>query len=737
MRKLLVLLGVGVLAACGGGAHTVPAPPNAIAPPSSLSPRATSATFTIRIPSRTSAAGVHAPRYVSSSTQSIVIKLLAVNGNAYTGPAASIASNLTPSNPACTGVPLTCTVAAPAIVGSDLFSVTTYDAQQTSASPAVPLGQVLSQASVTVAVVANQANVAPPLVLNGVAASIGMTGPSGDPHVLGTQNAGYQIIGNQPYAFTIAARDADGNVIIDPGAPALTVQSSSNALLVMPVNGTTNSYTVRARRFSQAPVVLHVTASNSSVFLNVAFTTIQELWVANAYSSTITAYAGVPPAQIVSDTITRSSGILNPSSLAFDDYGRLWVTNYANVTMFAGSTQSPADTITAGLSAPIALAFDSSGVLWVADWPRNSPGSVNSYSGTSQLPGTISNPDGSITGLWGPRYLAFDAAGTLWVANGGGNVATVTAYSGTAQLTASTITGVASPFGLAFDGSGALWVASSYPTNTINPYSGPTLIYGNTISAGLNLPAGIAFDASGNLWVANSSTGVNGSTITEYAGTTQVTGNTIATGISGPIGLTFAPPATLPVNPPPPHPSPSPAPLIATPSSVAFSTVGSGFQRVTVSQAGYFGDYSLTNSNPSVASADQSGISIIVRPLAVGKTVLRMTGGYSQYVDIPVVVSDTGSVVASPSSLAFTNIGSSYNQTVALTQAGFSGTFILSNANSAVAAASISNGTMTVTPLASGTTTVRVTGGSNQYVDVPIGVTVSNVIIHSKHRGAR
>lgn len=721
---------------CSGGSRSIPTPLTATA---TRGPAASAtATFRITIPSRQAATAIsHAPRYVSASTQSVIITLSRVNGAAYGGVPASIASNLTPSNPACGGVPLTCTIAAPAVAGSDLYNVVTYDTQQATASPTTPLGQVLSQASVTVTVVANQANVAPPLVLNGVATSLTLTGPTGDPHLLGNPTDGFRLVGNQPYTFTIAARDAGGNLIIDPGAPNYTVQASASALVVTPMTGTASAYAIRARRFSQTPVIVSVTASNSTATANVAFTTIQELWVANAYNSTVTGYSGQPPVQILADTITRSSGILGPTSIAFDDYGRMWIANYNNVTMFAGSTAAPADTITAGLSGPLALAFDSGGILWVANWTGSGTGTINSYAGTAQLPGSITNPDSSITSLWGPRSLAFDAAGNLWVANGGGNVQTVTVYSGTIQLGGSTISGVSAPWGLAFDGSGALWVASSSATPAINPYSGSSLIFGNTISSGLNLPAGIAFDASGDLWVANSSTGVNGSTITEFAGTSQITANTISAGINGPIGLTFAPPATLPVNPPPPHPSPPPAPVVATPSSAAFSVVGTGFQFVSVSQAGYFGDWTMTNTNPSVASATQSGASVVIRPVTVGTTTVRMTNTPGQYVDIPVSVIVSGAVVVSPSALSFTNVGPAYSQTVALSQANSSSQFTPFVFDSSVVSASVSGNTLTITPLNSGSTVVRVGGGSSQFADVSVGVTISNVGIHGKRRGSR
>jgi sugar lactone lactonase YvrE len=675
------------------------------------------------------------PHYVSTATQSMIITLSAVNGTAYAGTPSSIASNLTTSNPACTGTPLTCTITAPAAAGADVFTVVTYDAQQASSSPATPAGHALSQAAVTVTVAANQANVAPPLVLNGVAASITLSAPSGDPHVLGTQTTGYQIIGNQPYSFAVTARDADGGLIIDPGAPSFSVQVGSDALVVAPIGGPVNAYSVRARRFSATPVIVSIAASNSSAFTNVTFTTIQELWVVNSFNSTVTGYAmGSPPSQINADTMTSGNGILGPISLAFDSSGNLWVANFNGINAYSGTTPIPAKTIP-GIN-PSAIAFDSNGILWVASFGSPSPtGGITAYSGTTQLlADTITNPQGSLSGLWGPRYLAFDAAGNLWVANGGGNVRTVTTYSGTTQLAASTITGVVSPWGLAFDGSGALWVVdSSSAAPSINPYSGPTLIYGNTITAALNQPAGIAFDASGSLWVSNNN---SGGSITEYSGTSQIAGNTITAGLSQPVGLAFAPSATLPFNPPPPHPSPPPPPVVANPSSVAFSAVGTGFVQVVVSQAGYNGDYSLTNSNPSVASAVQSGVIIIVRPLAFGTTVLRVTGGFGQFVDIPVAISTSGNVVVAPSSLAFTNIGTAYNQTVALSQAGYSGAFSLFIFDSTVVSASISGNTLTVTPLASGSTVVRVGGANSQFADVSVGVTISNVNIHAARRRA-
>jgi sugar lactone lactonase YvrE len=563
--RIVALFALAGLAGCTGGSHTV-VPPSSVGTPASKGPSAATATFKITIPARSATAAARTPHYVSAATQSIVITLTTVNGATFTGTPASIASNLTTSNPACTGIPLTCTVVAPAAVGNDAFTVATYDAQQTSASPASPTGQLLSQATVTVAVAASQPNVAPPLVLNGVAASITLSPPAADPHILGTPSTRIQIIGNQPYTFTVNGRDADGNIIVDPGSPTFTMQSSSSAVVITPVAGGSNAYAVQARAYSASPVTLSVTGPNGTPTLTVTVTTVQELWVANPYNSTITAYAGTPPTRITADTI--SAGLLGPKSLAFDAHGVLWVANYANVTAYSGTTQIAADTITAGLSAPSALTFDANGLLWVGDWPSGSPGSINAYSGATQVPGsTITNPQGLTSGLYGPRGLAFDASGNLWVGNGGGNVNTVTVYAGATQLGASTITGLAGPFGLAFDGSGHLWVSNAN-TNAIAAYTGTAQIPGTTITSGLNQPSGLAFDASGHLWVANSSTGVGGNTVTEYASTSQIAANTITAGLSGPMALVFAPSGALPAStlPPPPGATPTPTPTPVTPT---------------------------------------------------------------------------------------------------------------------------------------------------------------------------
>ncbi|MGZ3505913.1 MAG: Vgb family protein, partial [Vulcanimicrobiaceae bacterium] len=407
------------------------------------------------------------PQYVSSATQSVIVTLTTVNGTAYTGSPASIATNLTTSDPDCTTTSgtLTCTVSAPSVVGNDVYSVVTYNAQQSSTSPATPAGAVLSQAMLPLNVVANQLNTpATPLVLNGVLASIAVT--SSDPHILGTQTTRFSIVGNRPATLMVSALDASGKTIIGPGAPALAVQSGSSAITVSPANA--NTYTLQVKSLSATPVALTVTPAQGDA-TNVTFATVEELWVASFASITVTAYAAGIGTQITADTIT--AGIDFPAAIATDANGNLWVANENGntVTAYVPGTNTPiaGDTITtgldipAGLVLPVGLAFDANGNLWVSNFVNKTV--------TAYAPGTHAQiaSDTITAGIAIPVGLAFDAHGNLWVANAGGGNNTVTAYAAgtTAQIAADTITaGLNQPNSLAFDASGNLWVGN--PGNT-------------------------------------------------------------------------------------------------------------------------------------------------------------------------------------------------------------------------------------------------------------------------------
>jgi hypothetical protein len=275
--RALALLTLTALWNCsgGGGAQSVPGAQSAVPPPATTKTAvASTAHFTITIPvPATASSTARTPKYVSPATQSIIITLASVDGKPYTASPASIAANLATSNPACTGTPLTCTVTAPAVVGNDVFTVVTYDAVQTSTSPAAPAGNVLSRAGLSVAVVAGPNTVTTPLVLSGAVASLAIALASVvTPGVAGS------------LGVTVNALDADGNVIVGPdgyvnaGGTAVTLaltnsDGSGNSTLsessvTQPTTGILLNYTAA---FDANPTISVAASGLTSASAKVAF----------------------------------------------------------------------------------------------------------------------------------------------------------------------------------------------------------------------------------------------------------------------------------------------------------------------------------------------------------------------------------------------------------------------------------------------------------------------------------
>ena len=215
-------------------------------------------------------------------------------------------------------------------------------------------------------------------------------------------------------------------------------------------------------------------------------------------------------------------GLNDPSALAFDSSGNLYVANSNNgtVSKFAPGSTTPTATLT-GLSNPKALAFDSSGNLYVAN--------SNNDTVSEFAPGSTT-PTATLTGLSDPQALAFDGSGNLYVANYDGG--TVSEFAPGSTTPTATLTGLIDPQALAFDGSGNLYVAN-YDGGTVSEFA-PGSTTPTATLAGLSGPWALAFDSSGNLYVANE----GNSTVSEFApGSTMPTAT--LTGLSGPIGLAF------------------------------------------------------------------------------------------------------------------------------------------------------------------------------------------------------
>ena len=112
-----------------------------------------------------------------------------------------------------------------------------------------------------------------------------------------------------------------------------------------------------------------------------------------------------------------ASGLNNPSALAVDAKGNLWVANQGanNILKFNPNyVLQPKSTITAGINTPTGIALDPLGNVWVIDSVN---GAINEYvNGVQNTAATIT--DGIVT----PVGLAIDGLSNVWVANAFSNV---------------------------------------------------------------------------------------------------------------------------------------------------------------------------------------------------------------------------------------------------------------------------------------------------------------------------
>ncbi len=264
---------------------------------------------------------------------------------------------------------------------------------------------------------------------------------------------------------------------------------------------------------------------------------------------------------------TSPTGLYDPSGLAFDPTGNLWISDQGNqrVVEYLSSNLITGDgaanvlgqpnmftngctTTPTGLCYPSGLAFDPTGNLWISDQGNQR---VVEYLSSNLITGdgaanVLGEPDMfssactlTPTGLCNPQGLTFDPTGNLWISNSGSGVveyfsSNLITGDGAANILGEpefgtngcyfTPTGLCRPEGLTFDPTGNLWISDTGNQRVVE-YLSSNLITGSpaTIAIGqpnlytgspnqhdvLNLkdlsgPYSATFDSSGNLWVADS-----------------------------------------------------------------------------------------------------------------------------------------------------------------------------------------------------------------------------------------
>jgi sugar lactone lactonase YvrE len=236
----------------------------------------------------------------------------------------------------------------------------------------------------------------------------------------GSKTASATITTSSATLFTIngIAFDTAGTMWVASADDSLLIAFSAAALA-------TSGFTAASRIITPNDESL---SSPSAI----AFDPHHRLWVANAETGTL---ARFDPTQFATSGALEPAHVIRgptrPSALAFDASGSLWVANIRtnNIARYSAAQLADSGFVTPAVvlrplgkefTNPSALAFDAAGTLWVsyiggATIAGFSPNQL-SASGTSAPHITI-----SLAGSFGlPAGLAFDADGNLWVVSAEG-----------------------------------------------------------------------------------------------------------------------------------------------------------------------------------------------------------------------------------------------------------------------------------------------------------------------------
>jgi len=239
---------------------------------------------------------------------------------------------------------------------------------------------------------------------------------------------------------------------------------------------------------------------------NVYATDIQNVIWKISPAGVIAAFVGTVGVVGSTDGAGAAALFNSPGGMAFDANGNLFVADSGNntirkvtpagvVSTFVGMAGVSGSADGVGSAAqffePSGLAFDPSGNLYVADTGNNtirkvtSAGVVTTFAGTARVEQICQDGTGGAASFAGPAFLAFDTGGNLLVTDAQSQLvrritpaAVVTTCAGQPGQKATTggagsAAYFSDPFGIAIDGSGKIYVANGS---------------GNTISAGVFTP---------------------------------------------------------------------------------------------------------------------------------------------------------------------------------------------------------------------------------------------------------
>jgi YVTN family beta-propeller protein len=318
--------------------------------------------------------------------------------------------------------------------------------------------------------------------------------------------------------LTVIPEDVDFNLIFGPTPyehpVTLTTTDSTNGPLSKSVlnspadmSGITVKYNgAKVESITYSATATDLPAANViNAVLTPGATTKPEhrhLYVANQNPLTGVGFVSVfdPTDLTATPTTITGASLYNPSGVAVDTNGKLYVANFVNrVRVFGtahGNAELPAIT---GHGQFEDVAVDESGKLYAANIAENSVSVFDTAHGNAALPAITGG------GLDLPYGVAVDANGKLYVTNlNANNVSVFDTAHGNAAMPAITGGGLDAPYGVAVDARGKLYV-TNFAANSVSVFD---TAHGNAamppITGGaLDYPDAAAVDASGKLYVTN------------------------------------------------------------------------------------------------------------------------------------------------------------------------------------------------------------------------------------------
>ncbi len=511
---------VASITACGGAAGTPLTPGGAQPPGPAIPSPSTNATLvptTFTLAGATHASSQRGPQYVGAGTRSVTITLVSVNGAPPpTGPTATAHDNVTLS-----GCP--CVLPGPNVPsGTDVFTVATYDGTY---SGGVQSGNLLSAATTIAETISIGGANHITLTLAGVPVSTRVAPAS--PYSTPNGSGGFNMPDQGPHTFVAETLDADGNVIVGPGAPRFNIGTPSGTLAGVTTSPTTTTIS--------APDSFTVTPPTTYSPGTASFT-VTPTFVGQATNGCAQPGANCAAIMVTVDMTriteypvpTTSAG---PLGIASGPDGNLWFTEYnagkiGKITTAGAITEFPIPTSPAN---PEGITKGPDGNLWFTEWSGNNISKITTAGAITEFPVPTTGPF--------PFGIATGPNGNLWF----------TEFFGIGKITTAGMitefplpTSAANPDGITAGPDGNLWFTET-TANKIGKITTTGVITEFPLPTSGAYPVSITAGPDGNLWFTED----NGNNIGKITTAGTITEFPLPTSSAGPADITAGPDGNL------------------------------------------------------------------------------------------------------------------------------------------------------------------------------------------------